>query len=396
MHWADMWGYQEQDYRSWPSVVSNQEQIIRVRSNYNGEKIKIKFSNLYGKSPIFFEKIVFCLLDSDGHRQSKPIDVTKKGNKCIVIPVKEEISFSDTVKVEFKPGDIFEIRTYLSQKIELTSGLVSYARIQQEVLNYEWPSGSERSFIDQKDCFRMVKENPRMFFIYGIIGILGFTSESQTIVAFGDSLTQQGFWIDHLKQRLLVEKFENIAVINKGIGGGRILEDTDPNFDQFQRHGRAGIKRYLNDVFECQQVDTIIILHGINDILGIKDREDMESLYRKIILAYVFYAEEAHLRGASVFIATILPLNQQSGMFSELGECLRKRVNKWITNNRFFDGVFYFDQAVEDPELQDYLKNEFDCGDGLHLSSQGGKIVADSIDLRSLLCERNLVEEMES
>ena len=199
-----------------------------------------------------------------------------------------------------------------------------------------------------------------------------------------------------MKQRLLEEKIENTAVINKGIGGGRILEDTDPNFDQFQRHGRAGIKRYLNDVFESQQVDAIIIFHGIIDILGVKNKENISSLYQQIVSAYIFYAEEAHLRGASAFIATILPLNQNSEMFNKLGEQLRKRVNKWIMNNKYFDGVFYFDKAVGDSKCPDYLKNEFDCGDGLHLSSNGGKAVANSIDLKLLVCKRNLEEEMES
>ncbi len=58
MNWIDIWGYQEQDYRSWPSKINNQEQIIRIRSNFNATKLKLKFSNLYGETPLYFKKIV--------------------------------------------------------------------------------------------------------------------------------------------------------------------------------------------------------------------------------------------------------------------------------------------------------------------------------------------------
>ncbi len=322
------------------------------------------------------------ILNEKGYPITEFFQVTKDNQKKIKVPCKQEISCSDCLSVPLKIGEIIEIRTYLNQETILTSGLVSYSRLQQEILNYDYKTGkNNNNFIDQKSCFRMVKENSRMFFIYGLAGVLGYASENKTIVAFGDSLTQQGFWIDHLKNRLIKENYNNISVINKGIGGGRILNDTDPNVDSFQRHGRSGVKRFLNNVFEPLRTDGIIVFHGINDVLGVENSKEIPCLYEKIIAALIFYEEEAHLRGVPIFIATLLPLNQNSGMFSENGEKLRKMVNQWILSNNKYNGVFNFSKAVEDPQKRNNLKRIFDCGDGLHLSSEGGKAVAQSIDL---------------
>ena len=56
-------------------------------------------------------------------------------------------------------------------------------------------------------------------------------------------------------------------------------------------------------------------------------------------------------------------------------------MNRWIRNNRVFDGVIDFDHVLADPENPEKLLAEFDSGDALHPNDLGLKAMAESIDL---------------
>lgn len=62
-------------------------------------------------------------------------------------------------------------------------------------------------------------------------------------------------------------------------------------------------------------------------------------------------------------------------IWTEKREKVRKEVNNWIRNTKSsdggFDAFFDFDKFVKDPNDDTILKNEYDCGDGLHPNPQG-------------------------
>lgn len=376
--WQTLWGYQQQDYRSWPSTIESQWQKIRIRLNHQGNQLCLTFGNLYGVEDLYFKQVSVQILNHQAQIKSQRLPVSIDGKKEIQVKAGCACLESDVVTLSYSPGDILEIRTFVSSAVTLTSGIVSYARLQQEVLNYR-ALNQALSFEDQLTTFRMVQENPRMFFIYGLSGVLGET-EGSTLVAFGDSLTQQGFWIDHLKQRLLEEQVENVSIINRGIGGGRILHDTNPMNDTFQRHGRAGIKRFLHDVLSVNSVTGVLVSYGINDVTSTIDQESSAMLYQQLVDAYTFFAEEAKLRNLSAYITTLMPM-KKSIFWTAEGERLRLQVNKWIRNNQYYDLVIDFESFVEDKSHPGYLYTAYDCGDGLHLSSIGGQAIAKEFPL---------------
>lgn len=380
--WSRVWGYRQQDYRSWPSEIKEHVQVVRIKLNRKVDFIKVEFSNVYGTMPIEFDKIEWAVYDSMLQNRKKSGVCTMHEAEAICIPNGEECE-SDRIHAELEREDILELNCYLSKPTCLTSGIVSYSRLNQEVLNWSL----EGEPLDQRTYFEMVKQNHRMFYIYGISGIQAEVSQPTTIACFGDSLTQQGFWIDAFKNRLCAQHMD-ISVINLGIGGGRVLQDTNPDADTFQRHGRAGIKRYLSDVFSIPGLEQIIVFYGINDVLGthMLSKEQQDRLYEELIHAYIFFSEEARVRNKRIYIATLLPM-KGSGLFSVEAERMRKRVNAWIRSSGYdyYDDVFYFDEAVADDEDGEYLKRNFECGDGLHIWALGGDAVANSIPLDVLV-----------
>ena len=89
---------------------------------------------------------------------------------------------------------------------------------------------------------------------------------SESIVAFGDSITDGAHstpnknlrWPDVLAGRLKADPTKNqIAVLNEGIGGNRILND---------QAGPSALARYERDILSQNGVRYLIILESINDI----------------------------------------------------------------------------------------------------------------------------------
>ncbi|MBL1230502.1 hypothetical protein IW492_14820 [Enterococcus sp. BWB1-3] len=380
MKWSNVWSYTQQDYRSWPSEIENQLQVIRIRSNHHTKSLKLRFSNEYGQENLILERVSICQVDSKTlKRGERKIVTVNCQEKISIFPAAQLIS--DEIQLELNPGTILEIETVVKERTILRSGTVSYSRRELAVSNYRLKDG-KKEYVEQQTLFRMVKENERMFYIYGISG-LDFLVEdtAKTIVAFGDSLTQQGFWVDALKTRFFRSGMHELAVLNRGIGGSRVLKGQNPENDRYTRHGNAGLFRFEREVFMYGAVDVVICLHGINDIISRHDGTGEYSYTLEELKSGIGqYAAFAHQHGAKVIVGTLTPLGQ-SLFYSDDLEKERQKINTWIRRNKDFDGIADFDFAVMDLEQNHRLQLTFDSGDGLHLSDLGGQKLAETIDL---------------
>lgn len=384
MKWSNVWSYTQQDYRSWPSEIDNQIQVVRVRSNHHTKKLKIRFSNEYGQDELVFERVSVRVLEAGTLNPSETKIVKVSGlDQIYIFPTGHLIS--DEISLDIVPGSILEIETVINNKTILHSGTVSYSRRELEVYNYQLNNG-KKNFVEQRNLFRMVKENNRMFFVYGISGIDFFVEDtSRTIVAFGDSLTQQGFWVDNFKNRLFNAGLHGFAVLNRGIGGSRVLKGQNPENDAYTRHGNSGIFRFEKEIFMYGSVDAVICLHGINDIISRYDgTEEYPYTLEELKFGLRQYAAFAHQHGTKFLIGTLTPIGG-SIFYNDKLEIERQKFNAWIRQSDDFDGVFDFDKALIDPKRPNFLQKVFDCGDGLHLSDQGGQTIAEEIELSFII-----------
>ncbi|MGM0123364.1 hypothetical protein IGI37_000730 [Enterococcus sp. AZ194] len=379
MEWTEIWSDNQQDYRSWPSKIWNDHQQIRIALNHTSESIRIKFSNKYGIEPIIFSSVTVCC-DS----KPQPVLVSVLGERDITILPGTEL-LSEPIEYHIQPKEVLQIDTFLAAPVALTGGIVHYSTACTQVKNKV-----DQKFEEQVNLFRMVSENHKMQYIYGISGVyVPKKLETNKIVFFGDSLIQQGYIVDQVKQLFLEKSIRNTAVINRGIGGSRILSGTDSNFDPYNRHGLPGLYRFEKEVFSEGEVDAVIILHGINDILTAKN-DSGKSVFSTInvIKGLKQYAEIAHSHGVRCFVGTLMPF-RKSIFFSEELEGYRQEINHWIRNNSSFDRYFDFDRAVCLDEDPSQLSAIYDSGDGLHLNDRGGRKVAETIELQLILKEKN-------
>lgn len=211
-----------------------------------------------------------------------------------------------------------------------------------------------------------------------------------TVVAFGDSLTDGNGatpgahtrWPDALAERLADR---NVAVLNAGISGGRLLKDG---------MGRSGLERAGRDVFAQPGVRAVVVMLGTNDIGwpgGPFAPSEPAVRAEQLIEGFRQLVEMAHAHNVRIMGATIAP-NEHAlqgtpleGHFSPQKEEVRQAVNRWIREGGAFDAVVDFDSLLRDPAQPSRMKAAMDSGDHLHPGDAGYKAMAAAIDLEALL-----------
>ncbi len=194
-------------------------------------------------------------------------------------------------------------------------------------------------------------------------------------IVVGDSITDgrgsttngNGRWPDVLARRLQSNKrTRNVAVINQGIGGNRVLNDG---------LGPSVLARLDRDVLAQPGARWVIVFEGIND-LGTHSVQaaDLIAAYEQIVI-------RCRAKGLLVYGATVMPCGE-SFYFTQQLEEARQAVNNWIRTSGEFDAVIDFDVATRDPDRPTHLSAAVDGGDHLHSNDAGYKIMADSIDLK--------------
>jgi lysophospholipase L1-like esterase len=183
-------------------------------------------------------------------------------------------------------------------------------------------------------------------------------------------------WPDSLARRLLSgDARGEIAVLNQGIGGNRLLRDgLGPN----------ALARLDRDILAQPGVRWLVVLEGLNDIgtrVSARTKGESAATVEDMIAAYEQIIARAHARGIRVYGATMLPFEDAANYLAPDGEADRQKVNDWIRKSGAFDGVIDFDAATRDPQRPSRLSAAVDGGDQLHPSAAGYKVMADAIDL---------------
>ncbi|HEX7863667.1 MAG TPA: SGNH/GDSL hydrolase family protein [Variovorax sp.] len=211
-----------------------------------------------------------------------------------------------------------------------------------------------------------------------------------TVVALGDSLTDGNGstpgantrWPDALAERLAGR---NVAVLNAGISGGRLLKDG---------MGRAGLERAGRDVFAQPGVRAMIVLLGTNDIGwpgGPFAPNETAVRAEDVIQGLRQLAEMARAHNVRIMAGTIAPTERAlegtplEGHYSPAKDKVRQAVNRWIREGGAFDAVVDFDAVLRDPAQPSRLKAAMDSGDHLHPGDAGYRAMAAAVDLDALL-----------
>jgi lysophospholipase L1-like esterase len=358
-----------------PAYLDNQSVRETVRLSAGGERIRLVFSNRYGREPVLLGGV--RVGPPDGSAPSRPLTFSGKRDASIAPGA---IVTSDPIALAMPPLAQLAVTSWLPSRTAVTS--------------FHW-GGQQTVQLASGDVVAS-SHFPRSTRIEGRLFLSAVLVEApksaRTIVAFGDSITDGNGstpdadrrWPDFLAQRLARA---GIAVANAGISGARLLKDG---------MGQNALARFEQDVLAQPGVSDVIVLLGTNDI-GWPGSPfapaDRPVTFDELTAGYRQLAASAHARGIRITVGTLPPFEgalegtPYAGHYSIAKDRMRGQLNQWLRTAGLFDAVVDFDEVLRDPAAPQRLRTGFDSGDHLHPGDAGYRAMADAIDIAAILRE---------
>ncbi|MER7949024.1 SGNH/GDSL hydrolase family protein [Streptomyces sp. NPDC096079] len=357
-------------------------QVVRVTAT--GTRTRIELTNRYGTGPLRITGATVARTaagEGTARNAVEPGSVRTLrfgGRTSVTIPAGETLR-SDAVTLPVKAFEQLTVTLYLAD----ATGPATFHSF-SSATSYR-AEGDHRADLSGT-AFR--ETGSSWYFLSGVEVSGGRdTARRDGVVTFGDSITDgvgstanaDNRYPDELAERLAAAGRPR-AVLNHGIGGNQVVNDTT-------WAGEKALHRFRKDVLTEPGVRTVVILEGINDIGGsgptFPGGPTPEVSVEKLIEGHRTLIREAHAKGLKVIGATLTPV-KGSGYFTAVNEAKREAVNHWIRTSGAYDAVVDFDRAVADPSDPDRILPAYDSGDALHPNDAGYTAMAGALDLDEL------------
>ena len=393
--WVTSWASSQQvpEPRNALGDTDLQDTTLRqiVHLSLGGPQLRVKVSNRYGVAPLHLTSVHIA----------KPVALD---SSAIVPETDKALSFASKPDVTIPAG-----ADYLSDAIAYPMGpqsdlVITMHVAEQPKVQTSHPGSRATSYYLHGNAvsaaeLKDAKTIEHWYFISGVEVPAGPDAAAVAIV--GDSITDgngsttngNNRWTDVLARRLQANATTKwVAVLNHGIGGGRILKDgLGPN----------AMARFNNDVLAQAGIKYVIVFEGINDIGTLSHgnaeppappakpelatADDYAALVHNITAAYQQMINRAHDHGIRIYGATILPYAESFYYKHDpQGDKARQAINEWIRTPGHFDAVIDLDKALRDPAHPEQLLPEYDKGDHLHPSVAGHAAIGNAVPLELL------------
>lgn len=385
-HWVTTWTAAPQQaepanlppapYTGAKSVLVDTPLRQTVRVTTGGSRIRLRFSNAYGDTPLPLTAVTVAL-PQGGRAGAGAVEpgslrrVAFAGRDSATVPVGAQL-VSDPLDFTLRAGSELTVTAYT-------------ARGQESLALTSHPGSRTTSYLTHGDHTRD-QDLPGAtavdhWYLLSDVEVRA-AARSRAVAVVGDSLTDgrgsttngNDRWPDQFYDRLRSHPAtSDTAVLNQALGGNRVLADG---------LGPSVLARLDRDVLAHGAVDWLILFEGVNDI-GTADAGPgaQRAVADDLIAGYQQVVARAHARGIRVYGATITPFGGNAQYDDPAGEreATRQRVNAWIRTPGHFDAVIDFDRAVRDPAAPGRLRADLHTGDWLHLTPEGYRVLAAAV-----------------
>lgn len=351
-----------------------------VRPMFDGEKIKITLDNFCGTEPVTISHIYVA--DSvDGGREiaeqsSTPVTFDN-GSRSVTIPA-GEAAVSDEIYFPVRRGNDITVSFYLGGFTQMRSAVLITGPLSKGYYTVGDYAQSAKLPLD-------LTRNTNWFYFLSNVEI-ETDSTNRAVICYGDSITSQS-WPDYLTLRLFSENIAHTAIVRRAASGTRILRQYD-NIT-YDSYGLKGEIRFPREA-QVSGADTVIIQHGINDIIhpvGVEVNpfrpwSDLPTA-DDLIQGLQRYIAQAKTYGLQVYIGTLLPIYGWR-TYEPFRDELRCAVNAWIRTTSEIQGCIDFDRALCSGDNPAAFGEGYDSGDHLHPSEKAYERMAAEVP-KSLL-----------
>lgn len=378
--WVSMWG-------NATSIITRQVEnytkdiTLRypIKTVFSGEKLRFGLSNFCGNESITITEATVCKSNSDGVLKGETAQITFNGEKSVTVEKGFEIK-SDEIPFSVNADEYISVSFYLGDFTETRSAVLVTGP-----LSKGYYALGNNTHADTLPVDKMKSTN--WFYFLNNIEVLT-ESENKAVICFGDSITAQS-WPDYLTLRCKEEGFDTTSIIRKAVCGTRILRQYE--CIQYDSYGLKGSNRFEREVSSVAGAKSVIIQHGINDIIHPVGTEN--NIFRpwsdlptseEMIEGIREYIKVARKLGLKVYGGTLIPIEGWR-TYADFREKLRNEVNEWIRTTDEFDGCVDFDLALRNQDRPSSFKEDFDSGDHLHPSEDAYREMANTVTKEILI-----------
>lgn len=341
-----------------------------IRICFNGNKIRLRFSNLTGTENVTLTRVFVAIKDKEKY---EPVNVLFGGKESVTIAPGKETE-SDEIDINITAGDTVDVSIYLGDYTQMNAGTLITGPLSKGQYSYGDFSTAKTLPLD-------LTRNTNWFYFLNTIDILT-EEKNHALVCYGDSITAQS-WPDYLAIRAWNEGYRNVSIIRRAVSGTRILRQYD--CITYAAYGLKGATRFPIEM-NVSGATAVIIQHGINDIIHpvgtdvnpFRPWSDMPTLDDMIKDTEDIYVSHARKLGLKVYSGTLLPIYGWR-TYNEERDAFREKFNEWLRTSPAFDACIDFDDAVRDPNHPAAFAPGFDSGDHLHPSEKAYETMANAV-----------------
>ena len=350
----------------------------QVQTALSGERVRIRFSNRFGKAPLRIAAASVGHSTGAGAISPATLRMLRFGGRDSVVVAPGADAWSDGADLKVEAGQAVAVSAFFDRP-------VPFATVHTQVSDTSWVVGGNAVGTPKLQGAAPLPLN------HIVTGLDVMTAQPvRLVVAFGDSITAgggeagQGAYPDLLATRLRnsPSAAQPLSVINTGIGGNRLLTDGI---------GPSGLSRFARDGLGQTGVTHVVVLLGTNDIgrsvlvgmARLPTPEHEVPTAERITEGLQQLIKQARAKGVKVLIGTVPPF-RNTPYWTDASEAMRGEVNRWIRSRQDVDAVIDFDAVLRNPADPLALNPLYDSGDHLHPNKAGHAAMAAAIDLREL------------
>ncbi len=386
-NWVQVWGQAHSAFSFFYYPSCKKTYRIVIKSALSGKSVRFELSNECAKNDVVIGALSVAKCDKDGNfiGDCKTATVNSQKSLCLKIG---EVVLSDKIALDIRAGEYFCINAYVEKGALRSGNLIDDAVL----LTVKGDVSHSPKIENQRRIRDKVREIAsvvlKMYFhkpipLFQSVQVLNETNAS-SIVVYGDSISQQGYWTNMFTERIRKTYFGRYSVINKSIMGTRLMRDFHKRFICKGLFGKSGLNRLQRDILNYPDVEYVIIALGTNDFLQygtIAAPKAEKPTPQEFLNAMLGVSDELKKHGKKLIVFNILNFGESIDSRPEK-EDMVKEINKLLEENKHhFHAVYDQANLCVNPDKPNCTRKEYLGKDYVHPNKLGGKIVADNIDM---------------